>query len=484
MDYSLIPLDDPDFLKYARQDVVAVRDLFNYLMYVKSMDDYSGEYLWREMIVLSINERMSRNGFRVDVDLARKFSDDATKRREAIMAWLVQEFNMPTKGTMPWRSNEGKQAIIDAFASFGITPETRPTWPMGKTGPSLAGDTLKELAADTEAEPLAEALAELGGQRALPDQALENVKSDGKVHPRITALQRSGRFSTTKPALTTWSARGKKAIEKSYFIASEGCKLVEADLSNADQRIVAALSGDEEYAKRFEPGADGHEITGRLMFGDEQYEATMPDGWEGDPALRRKNPSRDIAKALSHAFAYGAGAKTLARTARKDKAVSHLSDDELLELAYRFVDAMNEAYPYNKLWRQKAAEEGEQGFVVNTWGRRIPIDTKAYDPERQRHYSRSYTQSPAAYGQSGTREILMDGLIRIAKDKIFVLRWIVATVHDAILADVPESELGWAVPYITSMVESTYDPGGLGTQPIHFPLSAGEPSDNWLEAGH
>ena len=88
------------------------------------------------------------------------------------------------------------------------------------------------------------------------------------------------------------------------------------------------------------------------------------------------------------------------------------------------------------------------------------------------------------YGQSGTHEILKDGLIRIAKDKLFVLRWLVATVHDAVVWDIPESELEWAVPYIVSQIETTFDPKKPGTQPIFFPLEAGEPADDWFRAGH
>lgn len=484
IDYGLIPLDDPDFLAYAEQDVVAVRELYHHLKLILHMNPYDGAYIWREMEILSVNERMSRNGFRLDIEKAKEFSAKARDRRTAILTWLVDEFDFPTEGKSPWASKPGKAAIIAAFASYGITPETRPEWPMGKTGPSLAGDTLKELAEGTDAEDLAVAVAELSGQRALSEQALTYVKPDGKVHFSITALQRSGRFSISKPALTTWSARGKKAIEKSYFVASPGCKLVELDLSNADQRIVAALSGDREYAKRFEPGMDGHEISGRLMYGDEEYEANMLEGWETDDKIRKSNPLREIAKALSHAYAYGAGAKTLARTARKNKALDHISDEELLKLAYRFIDAMNAAYPDNKRWRERVQMEGEKGFVVNTWGRKIPIENRVWNPERKDYYSRSYTQSPAAFGQSGTREILVDGLLRIARDRQDVLSWLVATVHDAVVVDVPESELDWAIDYIRDKVSVTYDPGTPGSQPIFFPLESGVPADNWFEAGH
>ena len=57
-------------------------------------------------------------------------------------------------------------------------------------------------------------------------------------------------------------------------------------------------------------------------------------------------------------------------------------------------------------------------------------------------------------------------------------------MHDAVVWDIPESELEWAVPYIVSQIETTFDPKKPGTQPIFFPLEAGEPADDWFRAGH
>ena len=211
----------------------------------------------------------------------------------------------------------------------------------------------------------------------------------------------------------------------------------------------------------------------------------MPEGWRDDPELRKKNPSRQVAKALSHAFAYGAGPRTLANTARKDKkATEHLSDDDLLDMAKLFVETMNREYPDTAEWRRNSYLEAESGWVTNVWGRRMKIDTRLWSAERKEWYSRAFTQGSAMYGQSGTHEILKDGLIRIAKDKLFVLRWLVATVHDAVVWDIPESELEWAVPCIVSQIETTFDPKKPGTQPIFFPLEAGEPADDWFRAGH
>lgn len=466
LDFGLIPTDDPDYREYARQDIVAGRALACWLMDQGPITHYD----WREMLVVSINTQISKNGFRVDTHKAQSRVDNLLSQREETMSWLVEKFDFPTEGKSPWASSKGKEVIVAAFAEFGVTPETR-DWPRTPKGAlKLGGDELIELAEGTEAEDFALALAGLKGARPLAQKALDSLWPDGKVHPEITALQRSGRFSMTEPSLPTWTAKCKtcgKAVcehpengarEKEYFVASPGCKLVEFDFSNADQRIVAALSGDQNYATRFEPGVDGHEVSGRLMFGNEVYES--------DPVKHRT-----IAKALSHAFAYNAGTKTLARTSKLPD--SDDPEQTPLALAQKFVNAMNSAYPKNARWRKESYRAGESGWITNDWGRRMPVDI-----------DRAYTQAPGLLGQSGTREILVQGLIAIAVDRIGVLRWLVATVHDALVWDIPEAEIGWAVPWIKSKMETTFFPKGLSGQAIEFPVSVGTPADSWYEAGH
>lgn len=458
LDFGLIPTDDPDFLLYAHYDILSLRDLAKFMM---KQSGGMRDYHWREMKIAAINNQMTKNGFRVDQELAKKRVKEKAEKKREHMDWLVKHFDFPTAGKMPWRSNPGKEAIVKAFESFGLTPQTV-EWEKTATGNiSLGGQVLKDVAEGTDAMPMAEALASLMGQRTLPELALRSTWNDGYCHPEITSLQRSGRFSMTNPSLPIWGSRTEElALDKEYFIASPGRKIVEMDFSNADQRIVAALSGDPAYALRFEPGADGHEISGRLMFGDELYDS--------DP-----KKYRHIAKALSHAFAYGAGAKTLARTSKLPDTEDPGDPMNPLRLANQFIDAMNKAYPLNTKWRSRVAAQGESGAVRNTWGRKMPVDP-----------GRSYTQSPGLIGQSGTREILCDGLIKIAESDLNVIQWLVATVHDAIIWDIPEEDLDWAVPFIRDSMEMVYTPGTWSSQSIHFPVSTGEPSDNWMAAGH
>jgi DNA polymerase I len=446
LDYGLIPLDDPDFLAYAVQDVVAVRALA-----VKLLDMPGGvtPYIWREQLFAAICAQSTRNGVRLDIAEAQRRVDHLAEKREEIMQTVVSKYGLPTEGKAPWSTSEGKAAIFAALSDFGIAPELRDDWPLTDTGnPSLSGSALIYLTAGTPAEDLGTALAELKGQRPLAQQALDYVQSDGYVHPDVTYLQRSGRLSTTKPGLTTWTARGPGAKEKEYFVAAPGCKMVEFDYSNADARVVAAYSGDTEYLKRFEPGVDAHELTGRLVFGDKVYDS--------DPATYRQT-----AKMLTHAYSYGARANTLAKQSGID-----------LDTCQKFVDAMDAAYSDVVAWQQRCAKEGESGWVVNDWGRRMIVSR-----------GRSFTQSSALRGQSGTREILVDGLIRLALRDIKYITYLLAQIHDAILMQFPENEIDKGVADVVASLSTTWKPQH-GGQAVEFTLSHGEPADNWYLAGH
>lgn len=449
-DYGLIPLDDPDFLAYAEQDVIATRHIYHRLISMLKHKNYSGEYVWREMLVWSINAQITRNGVLVNTEEAQARVDALTEEREKIMEWLVRDFDMPTDTKQPWKSNAGKGAILKALDTFGIHPEGNTEWTRTASGaPSFSGDTLKAVTEGTEAEELGQALATLQGQRSLAQLALDSTYEDGRIHPEIACLQRSGRTSVQRPGLTVWTARGPGAVEKRYFVADPGHVMVEMDYAAADARVVASVSGDEEFAKRFEPGADAHEITGRIFF---------KDVYDDDPAYYRNKT-----KPGTHGMSYRIGAKKLAATL-----------DVTVAEALEFLENYKQTYVWVSRWQDAVTREGDQGFVTNWWGRQMVVD-----PDR------SFNQSSALIGQSSTRELLFDGLIAIALDRPELIRNLRMTVHDAVVWSLPKDTLDDTVPYILGKMTQTFDPGTNVSIPIEFPMSVGRlDATNWFEAGH
>lgn len=308
LDYGLIPLDDPEFMAYAVQDVEALRELYAALVEVQRGVGYSREYLFREQEIAAVNAQIGRNGIRIDTDSAQERVDFQAKQRDELLAWLVENYDFPTEGKQPWKSNAGKDAVLRVLESYSITFDDNPAWTAtAKGAPSFSGDTMLAITEGTEAEELGQTLAILQGQRSMAALALESTYADGRAHPDTTMFQRSGRFSVSRPAITIWDNDNKD-----LFLADEGHVCVELDFSNADARAVAAMSGDKNFALRFEADEDGnakydgHNLTGEAFFGAELYYSQLDD--HGKPILR------PAAKAGGHALNYNIGPNKLAVT--------------------------------------------------------------------------------------------------------------------------------------------------------------------------
>lgn len=444
--FGKIPIDDERYREYLRGDVAASEQVAKALLKKGRLDSYA----LREQRISARAAVISSNGIRVDQPAAKTRVDELKARREVILAGLVEKYEFPTEGKSPWASSDGKAAIMAALADQGITEKTRPGWTRTATGAlSLGGKTLVEITEGTEAEDLGVALAELKGQRSLSQLALDSTHPDGFAHPQITMLQRSGRWSTTEPGLTIWTARGPGAVEKRYFVPdSDDEVLLEIDYSNADARVVASLSGDTEYAKRFEPGADGHLINAIAAWG----EAVVMASPEITAMYRQKG------KPLGHGWGYGGQYRTLAR-------VSGVPLSEAKE----FCDGMNRSFHRVITWQNHVRKQAQKGYVQNHWGRKMPVEK-----------GREFTQAPALLGQSGTREIVCDAILRMPPH---VLRRVKAQIHDAVLFSVPKKNFEACRDYLVDLMTDSFDPG-RGGLPMEFPVEAGPPGDNWYTASH
>ena len=430
-DIGEIPIND-EYRAYARQDVVADRELARAMFSVAHPTDYE----WREQEVAAINAQISRNGFRVDRPVAEARVLELQRRKDALLVDLVMDYGFPTKGKQPWRSNAGKQAILDILG-----PDAKRLPKTKKGAPSLSGDAIKGVTEGTKNEALGEALGELLGQRSLARLALDNVQDDGFVHPEITSLQRSRRFSVSSPGLSVWTARGPGAVEKSYFVAdAEDHVLYEMDFSAADARVVAAYSGDRRYLRDMtNPNFDAHIQTARWCFGDK---------FETDPKGLRQR-----AKDATHAIPYGAGGKRVSETVGIPLSKGH-----------DVIKKFGEAYPSVAKWMKKAREEGESGTLRNAWGGVLYLEP-----------GREYTQSPALYGQNGTRELLVDGLIRCRDAGL--LHYLKITVHDAVVFSFPKDNHEAMKAEAEACFTTKF-------REVPFPLTSGKPAHDWYKAGH
>jgi len=506
--FGLIPIDDSRYRDYLKGDVRASEVISRALLDLGSLNRYA----MREQELEARKFVITENGWRVNIAKAKARRDQLAARKAVVLKDLQDRYGLPTEGASPWATSEGKDAIFAALADYGITPKTvewpktaayaniekklqkirekiakmrnevnqwkseidsqeltprsvatRGRWidkheakikelkenPLPENyGLSLSGDALISLTEGTDAEEMGQAIAELKGQRSLSQLTLDTVFPDGFVHPQITMLQRSGRWSTTEPGLTVWTNNGPGAIEKDYYEADTDDELlIEFDYNNADGRVVAAYSGDRKYAERFEEGADGHMINALAAWGQSKVD-------EAPKMFRQK------AKALGHGWNFGGGPRGLS-----------FASGLPLEDAKQFCDGMAKEYFVLVGWQDEVRQEARQtGYVVNDWGRRMPVD-----PDRV------YTQAPALIGQSGTREVVSDALLRMDID---LLRRVKAQIHDALVVSVPKDKVEEYRRRFTEAMECTFSPKRKGSQPIHFPVSSGPAARSWYEAIH
>lgn len=448
--YGKIPIDLPEFREYLIGDVLASRELAEEMTRVVPWHDYRA----REQKLHGVLAQCARNGIRIDVAEARKRLGLLTARKNEHLALLQERYGLPTEGKQPLRTNAGKAAVLQALKEVGVEEHDLPRTKTGKS-PALGGKEIKATVEkvnarrpndprNDEAESLAESLAAISGARMTAQTFLDHLSSDGRCHPSITALQRSARFSFQEPGLTVMGARGDGANDKKIIIASPGHKLVEFDFQAADSRIVAGYSGDEVFYETFIKG-DAHTLAAVALWG------------EMSPDEEGKHPRRQTAKMANHASAYRVGARTLSRNLGMT-----------IPEAERFLEDQKRRYPKRFKWQVATTRDGERrGWVENAWGRKLPVER-----------DRAFTQATAQLGQNGTREMLVDTLLRSPRE---VVRWLLGIVHDSVIFDWPADKVEEYSQIISDAALPFSPPGGLC---VDFPLVAGPPADNWLEAGH
>ncbi len=111
------------------------------------------------------------------------------------------------------------------------------------------------------------------------------------------------------------------------------------------------------------------------------------------------------------------------------------------------------------------------GFVFSHWGRALPVDR-----------ARAFTQATAQMGQNATREMVVDGLLRLAETRVDLVSRLAGIIHDEVLFDLPCDDIQESIRVIKSCFEATLHPqGGMA---VPFTLSHGAPGESWFDTAH
>ena len=285
---------------------------------------------------------------------------------------------------------------------------------------------------------------------ALP---LEINAHTGRIHTSYNqAVAATGRLSSADPNLQNIpirTAEGRR-IRKA-FVAPPGKRLVAADYSQIELRIMAHLSADEGLLRAFERGDDIHRATAAEVFGGAQDEVT--------------DEQRRSAKAINFGLIYGMSAFGLAAQLNVGRGV-----------ARQYIDRYFERYPGVKAYMERArARAHADGFVETVFGRRL------YLPEiRARHAARRQAAERAAINapMQGTAAdivkramVAVDGLLENSPwDAAMVMQ-----VHDELVLEVAEEDTNAVAEAVRGLMR---DAGELAVELV-VDVGVGH---NWDEA--
>ena len=398
-----------------------------------------------ELPLAPVLARMETAGVRIDVDMLRAQSGELGRRlleieREAHSA-AGQAFNLDSP----------KQIQEVLFGKLNL-PVLRKT-PTGQ--PSTGEDVLVELALDYALPRL---LLEYRGLAKLKSTYTDKLPEmidprTGRVHTSYhQAVAATGRLSSSDPNLQNIpirTAEGRRI--RQAFIADQGFRIVSADYSQIELRIMAHLSGDPGLIRAFAEDADIHRATAAEVFG------VAPDGVTDE--MRRN------AKAINFGLIYGMSAFGLSRQLKIDRAA-----------AQEFVERYFARYPGVKAFMDRTREQARrQGYVETLFGRRLHLpDINAGNVNRRQAAERAAINAP----MQGTAADL------IKRAMLEVDRWIGAAnaparmimqVHDELVLEAAETFVEEAVRTVRDCMTR------VATLAVPLVVDVGV-GDNWDDA--
>ena len=364
-----------------------------------------------EMPLLPVLSRIERNGTLVDAKLLGQHSIELGERLTQLerKAYEIagQEFNLSSP----------KQLGVILFEQQKL-PIIKKT-PTGT--PSTAEEVLQELALDY---PLPKVLMEYRGLAKLKSTytdklPLEINKRTGRIHTSYhQAVAATGRLSSQDPNLQNIPIKTEEGRRiRQAFIAPSGCKLVAADYSQIELRIMAHLSDDAGLLNAFEKGLDVHRATAAEVFGV-SLDAVSSE-------MRRS------AKAINFGLIYGMSAFGLAKQL-------HVGRNE----AQQYIDRYFERYPgVQRYMNNIRSLAHEQGYVETLFGRRLYLpDINAKNKNLQMGAERTAINAPM---QGTAADIIKTAMIRVQSwlDEAGLDAKIIMQVHDELVLEVAESQL-------------------------------------------
>ena len=398
-----------------------------------------------ELPLIKVLSRIERTGALVDDTLLFQQSQELAERLAELetQAWDLagQEFNLASP----------KQLAEILFEKLEI-PVVKKT---AKGAPSTKEEVLQELALDY---PLPKVLLEHRGLAKLKSTYTDKLPT--MINPATKRIHTSyhqagtatGRLSSSDPNLQNIpirTAEGRRV--RQAFIAPVGHRLIAADYSQIELRIMAHLSGDQNLLKAFQQGQDVHSATAAEVFSVNLAQVTTDQ--------------RRSAKAINFGLIYGMSAFGLARQLN----ISRKQAAEYIELYFqRYPGVQN----YMNQVRHAAAENG---FVETHFGRRLYLpEINSSNGMRRQAAERTAINAPMQGTAADIIKLAMINVDNWLQSHQLKSRMIMQ-VHDELVLEVPEAEYQQVVIGVKECMEAA------ASLQVRLVVDVGS-GDNWDKA--
>ena len=414
-------------------------------------DDAKLEKIYRdiEMPLSDVLFKMEQNGVLIDTKLldqqTAQLNTKARELEEQAFEVAGENFKLSSPETA-WRDFVRQ----DGCCSRGC--ETEKTI---SGNYSTSEEVLSELA---ENYPLAKIALEYRTITKLVTTYTEKLPKmvdpkDGRVHTTFEqAVAVTGRLSSTNPNLQNIPIRteeGRKVREA--FISASGCKLISADYSQIELRIMAHLSADKRLVEAFKNNEDIHRATAAEVFGKERDKVTPND--------------RRIAKVINFGLMYGMSPFGLAKNLG-------IGRDEAKNYINKFFARFPGVHDYMERTRALA---DRQGYVETTFGRRLWLPEIHAGGARRAAAERAAINAPM---QGTAADLIKLSMIAVQKwiEEKGLKSKLILQIHDELIMEVPEAEVDLVKENLPKIMDSVTE--------LHVPLIAEVGvGDNW-EAAH
>lgn len=432
---------------YACEDADITLQL-HHILWPKVQAIPSLEIVYREleMPLLPVLNTLERNGVHIDIFMLQQQSDqlalDIDRLEKEAHASAGTKFNLGSPKQL--------QEILYDQQQLPVRKKT----PKGQ--PSTAENVLQELADDGYELPQIimqyRSLSKLKSTYTdkLPQQVNQQT---GRVHTSYhQAVTATGRLSSSDPNLQNIPIRtetGRKIREA--FVAGKGAKILAADYSQIELRIMAHLSGDKSLLTAFAEGEDIHRHTASEIFGVE------PENVTGD--------QRRSAKAINFGLIYGMSAHGLSKQLGIER-----------HQAAKYMETYFERYPGVRNYMDNTREQAKKdGYVETIFGRRLYLpEINSSNGLRRQYAERTAINAPM---QGSAADIIKRAMISIHDWLLEADTGIrmIMQVHDELVFEVPDDQLDLAKTEIEQFM--------IKAAELAVPLEVGiGVGDNWEQA--